>query len=45
MKLDLSMLEGGPRGVVARESCGLETVGVSDAHGDSFPLPAVADVS
>ena len=42
MKLDLSMLDL-PSG--AREPCGLESVGVSGAAVDSFPLPAVQDVS
>ena len=41
--LDLSMLEGGA--CATRESVGLESVGVGGPAADSFPLPAVQDVS
>jgi hypothetical protein len=44
MMLDLSMLEPSSS---AMDRCGLDAVGITEAgpQADSFPLPAVADVS
>lgn len=45
MRIDCPLLDGSASSSAARDPCGLQSLGLGGAPVDSFPLPAVQDVS